>query len=161
MLCNFLMRRLQDIFWINCFAHEHIKNCPQSILYGPLEIFSKCQLVQNQPKSHILFHKNGLPRDFYIMTLLAAHLALTLHDDIQKINKYVAVWLKNSMAVSENPNKDILCITTTWYKPDVLIGLSFFWLTWLCTAVFHFNKAHSFIIALLARAKLISEMVGY
>ena len=99
---------------------------------------------------------------FYIMTLLAAHLALTLHDDIQKINKYVAVWLKNSMAVSENPNKDILCITTTWYKPDVLIGLSFFWLTWLCTAaVFHFTKAHSFIIALLARAKLISEMVGY
>ena len=27
-----------------------------------------CQLAQNQPKSHILFHKNGSLRDFYIMT---------------------------------------------------------------------------------------------
>ena len=32
-------------------------------------IFHYCQPVQNQPKFHILFHKNGSQRDFYIMTL--------------------------------------------------------------------------------------------
>ena len=32
--------------------------------------FQYCQLAQNQTKSHILFHKNGSQRDFYIMTLL-------------------------------------------------------------------------------------------
>lgn len=102
------------------------KKMPSKHTFRPLGNFQHCQLAQNSPTSPILLHRNGLLRDFYIMTLLAVYLALTLHDDIQKINKYVAVWLKNSMAVSENPNKDILCITTTWYKPDVLIGLSLF-----------------------------------
>ena len=31
-----------------------------------------CQLTQNQPKSHILFHKNGSLSDFYIMTFICA-----------------------------------------------------------------------------------------
>ena len=32
-----------------------------------------CQSAQNQPKSHILFHKNGSLRDFYIMTLIRSY----------------------------------------------------------------------------------------
>ena len=32
--------------------------------------FQYCQPAQNQPKSQILFHKNGSPRDLYIMTLI-------------------------------------------------------------------------------------------
>ena len=34
--------------------------------------FYYCQPAQNQPKSHILFHKNCSPRDLYIMTLVKA-----------------------------------------------------------------------------------------
>ena len=41
-----------------------------SILYSPT-FFQYCQLAQNQPKSHILFDKNGSLRDFYKMTLPA------------------------------------------------------------------------------------------
>ena len=37
-----------------------------SILYGPV---SNANRPQDQPKSHILFHRNGSPRDLYIMTL--------------------------------------------------------------------------------------------
>ena len=36
--------------------------------------FQYCQPAKNQPKYHILFHKNGSLRDFYIMTLV-----LTIH----------------------------------------------------------------------------------
>ena len=35
----------------------------------PIFFFQYCQPAQNQPKSHILFHKNGSLEDFYIMTL--------------------------------------------------------------------------------------------
>ena len=34
--------------------------------------FQYCQPAPNQPKSHILFHKNGSLHDFFIMTLIAA-----------------------------------------------------------------------------------------
>ena len=33
---------------------------PSSILYGPVRNFQYGQLAQNQPKSHILFHKKLL-----------------------------------------------------------------------------------------------------
>ena len=32
--------------------------------------FQYCQWAKNQPKSHILFHKKGSLRNFYIMTLV-------------------------------------------------------------------------------------------
>ena len=35
-----------------------------------------CQPAQNQPKSHILFHKNGFLRDFYLMTEINLILSL-------------------------------------------------------------------------------------
>ena len=37
------------------------------MLYDPVQKFQYCQPAQKQPKSRILFHKNGLPRDFYII----------------------------------------------------------------------------------------------
>ena len=44
-----------------------LKKRPQKLLVsGPKLCFS----IANQPKSHILFHKNGSLRDFFIMTLI-------------------------------------------------------------------------------------------
>ena len=40
-----------------------------SLLYSPI-FFPYYQRAQNQPKYHILFHKNGSLRNFYLMTLL-------------------------------------------------------------------------------------------
>ena len=54
------------------FAHwKHRKIAlKSSILYGPVRNFQCCQLAKNQPKSHILFNKNGSIGDIYIMNLL-------------------------------------------------------------------------------------------
>ena len=35
--------------------------------------FQYCQPAQNQPKSHILFHINGSPRDLYSIMTLTIH----------------------------------------------------------------------------------------
>ena len=47
--------------------------CPQKHEKNGLKscsiFFQYCQPAQNQPKSHILFHKNVSLHDFYIMTL--------------------------------------------------------------------------------------------
>ena len=49
------------------FAPENMKKQPQKLLIiGPQFLFQYCQPSQNQPKSHILFHKNVSLRDFYI-----------------------------------------------------------------------------------------------
>ena len=60
----------------NCFAHENINKMASKISYINLiaEIFS----TANQPKSQIMFHKNGSPRHLYIMTL-TERLLYTLH----------------------------------------------------------------------------------
>ena len=53
------------------FAHENMKKLPSKVAHNwPKFFFQYCQPAQNQPKSHILFHKNGYLRDFYIMTLV-------------------------------------------------------------------------------------------
>jgi hypothetical protein len=39
------------------------------LLYGSVWNFQYCQSAKNQPKSHILFHKNDLPLDLYALTL--------------------------------------------------------------------------------------------
>ena len=44
-----------------------------NIRYSPVHNFQYCQLAPNQPKSHILFHKNDSPRDLYRMTLVCMH----------------------------------------------------------------------------------------
>ena len=49
------------------FAHENIKKLSLKVAYFT---------AQNQSKSHILFHKNGSPRDLFIMTLIANLLPL-------------------------------------------------------------------------------------
>ena len=41
---------------------------PSKVAHNHNFFFHYCQLAQNQPKAHILFHKNGSLRDFYIMT---------------------------------------------------------------------------------------------
>ena len=47
-----------------------LKNFPQKYkTLRPSPKFQYCQPAQNQPKSHILSHKNGSPWDLYIMTL--------------------------------------------------------------------------------------------
>ena len=53
------------------FAHENMKKPPSKVAHNwPNFFFSTyCEPAQNQPKSHILFHKNGPLRDFYVMTL--------------------------------------------------------------------------------------------
>ena len=43
----------------------------------PNYFFQYCQPAKNRPKSHILFHKNGSMRDFYIMTLVKTTLEST------------------------------------------------------------------------------------
>jgi hypothetical protein len=55
------------------------KNCPQKLLIiGPNFFFQYCQLAQNQPKSHFLFHKN-VSLDFYIMTLVQSTWGIQLY----------------------------------------------------------------------------------
>ena len=55
------------------FAHENMKKSPQKLLIiGPNFFFQYCQPVQNQPKSHFVFHKNVSLHNFYIMTLSPA-----------------------------------------------------------------------------------------
>ena len=52
------------------FAPENMKKPPSKVAHNrPNFFFQYCQPAQNQPKSHILFHKNVSLRDFYIMTL--------------------------------------------------------------------------------------------
>ena len=42
------------------FAHENMKKTPSKVAHNlPKHFFQYCQPAQNQPKSHILFHKNG------------------------------------------------------------------------------------------------------
>ena len=57
------VQRLQ-CFWKKkyFFAHENIEKLPSNVAYNR---------PQNHPKYHILFHKNGSLRDFYILTLYA------------------------------------------------------------------------------------------
>ena len=47
------------------------KNYSQKLLIIGTKLFLQyCHPAQYQPKSHILFHKKGSLRDFYVMTLL-------------------------------------------------------------------------------------------
>ena len=50
------------------FVPENMKKTPSKVDHNrPTNFFFQyCQPAQNQPKSHILFHKNGSLRDFYI-----------------------------------------------------------------------------------------------
>ena len=54
------------------FAHENIGKLLLKVAYFTTQsqIFT-LPTAQNQPKYHILFHKNGSPWDLYIMTLFA------------------------------------------------------------------------------------------
>ena len=56
-----------------------LKSCSQSAQF----FFQYCSPAQNQPKSYILFHKNGSLGDFYIMTL-APH--------IKELETYIALF---------------------------------------------------------------------
>ena len=60
------MRTLQYLFKKYIFfAPENIKKHPQKLLIiGPQFLFQYCQMNQNQPKSHFLFHKNVSLRDY-------------------------------------------------------------------------------------------------
>ena len=54
-----------------CFmAYENIIALKSSILHSPVRNFQYYQPAQNQPKFHILFHKNGSPHNLCIMILL-------------------------------------------------------------------------------------------
>ena len=47
-----------------------MKKLPSKVAHNrPNLFFQYCQLAQNQPKCHFLFHKNPSLRDFYILTL--------------------------------------------------------------------------------------------
>ena len=48
-----------------------MKKLPSRVAHNrsQLDFFQYCHPPQNQPKSHILFHKNDSLRDFYTMTL--------------------------------------------------------------------------------------------
>ena len=75
MLLNLLVQTRQYFFenWKKKIAHEN-KQVPMKVAFLKLK-FQYCQPAQtspNQPKSHILFNRNGSPRDFYIMTLAKA-----------------------------------------------------------------------------------------
>ena len=53
------------------FACENMKKPASKVAHNrPQFFFQYCQPAQNQPKSNILFHKNGSRCDFYIMTLI-------------------------------------------------------------------------------------------
>ena len=60
------------IFLKNCnfFCPWKHEKTPSKVSHNRPKIsFQYCQPVQNQPKFHILFHKIGFLRNFYIMTL--------------------------------------------------------------------------------------------
>ena len=52
---------------LHFFAPENMKKPPSKVAHNRPNFFQYCQPAQNQPKSHIRFHKNGSLRDFYIM----------------------------------------------------------------------------------------------
>ena len=73
-LCNFQVEattfRKKNSFF---FDHKNMKKQPQKLLIiGSNLFFQYCQPAQNQPKSLILFYKNGSLCDCCIMTLPAA-----------------------------------------------------------------------------------------
>jgi hypothetical protein len=52
------------------FSHENIEKLPSKVAHNqPNLVFQYCQLAQNLPNSHILFHKKGPRRKFCVMTL--------------------------------------------------------------------------------------------
>ena len=66
---TFLVQTLQYLQNKNVFfAIENIKKAPSKVSYFTAPIFFS---ITNRSKFHILFHKNGSLRDFYIMTLFA------------------------------------------------------------------------------------------
>jgi hypothetical protein len=50
-----------------------MKTWKNLLIIGPIFFIQCCQTAQNQHISHILIHKNGSLRDFYVMTLLGSN----------------------------------------------------------------------------------------
>ena len=63
------------MFFLNCpfFAHENRKKTASKVAHNRPN-FQYSQPVQNQLKSHILFHKNGSPHNFFICNDFDNHL---------------------------------------------------------------------------------------
>ena len=71
--------------------------CPQKLFrIGPNFFFR----IDNQPKSHVLFHKNGSLCDFYIMTLLCLALPILA----SSFSRSLSLNLPPHADEKENPN---------------------------------------------------------
>ena len=58
-LCNFLVQMLQ-YFFLKQIYFLIMKTWKTPLIIGPKFFFQYCQSAQNQPKSHVLFHKELL-----------------------------------------------------------------------------------------------------
>ena len=97
------------------FAHENMKNCsPKLLIIGPKLFLSVLQPAQNQPKSHILFHKNGSLRHFYIMTLHTSCWPTSGVRDVLDKNVYVIFKLVLF------PNRSLVETNQIKNKPNVV-----------------------------------------
>ena len=94
------------------FAHENMKNPASKVAHNwPKFFFSVLPMAQNLPKSHILFHKNGFLRDFYVMTLHYIHMYLKLFLLSWQNLKWtkMSIWKFGSFCYLKNYN---ICIIT-------------------------------------------------
>ena len=87
------------------FAHENITKLPS--IYGPGWNFQYCQLAPNQVKSHILFHKNGKPRDLCVVLWLKYFSSLGDRFDALSVkfthSQLKFIWrIKNILKPSQN-----------------------------------------------------------
>ena len=67
-LCTFLVQ-CYNILKVHIFAHEIMKKTLSKDAHNWPIFFQYCKPAQNQPKSHILYPKNGSLCNFYIITL--------------------------------------------------------------------------------------------
>ena len=81
------------ILWFNFFCPwKHEKTTSKDPHDWPKIFFQYCQLALLQPKSNILFHKNGSLHNFYIMTLLTIWVRQFLWNSIWDFDWIRAGW---------------------------------------------------------------------
>ena len=110
-----------------------MKKLPSKLLImGPI-FFQYCQPAQNQPKSHILIHKNVSLRDFYIMPLHKYYVHISDRHSIEKgmthfkrsishIAKIPSLTKKKKMSLKDILRSQLLCESPFWRirRPSVL-----------------------------------------
>ena len=89
------------------YAPENMKKTASKVAHnGPKFFFQYCQLAQNQPKPHILFHKNDPLHDFYIMALILTYCFTVAF--IYKMHENKVIQMSTSFSKQRNRQKCLL-----------------------------------------------------